>query len=195
TSQASSLAGTRDWKKRLTPLFGQHLRLEELTVNYRTPQHIMDPATRAGRAAGLHITDPVTARIGDHPVEYIRLSEPDGQSASASELGVDLARKVADIAHEQSEELGSGQLAIITPGTLLPTIQSAMSNGTQLPGQLSVLTPEESKGLEFDIVILVEPGPIAAVAGRGPGDLYVAMSRPTQKLIIVHRQPLPAGLP
>ena len=49
-----------------------------------------------------------------------------------------------------------------------------------------------SKGLEFDVVVLVEP---AAVAAGGAGDLYVAMTRPTRQLRVVHREPLPAGWP
>src|SRR5690625_5951231 len=67
TSQASSAAGTRNWRERLEPLFGEHLRLEELTVNYRTPGRLMEPAVAAGRAAGLQIADAITARTGDYP--------------------------------------------------------------------------------------------------------------------------------
>jgi DNA helicase IV len=52
------------------------------------------------------------------------------------------------------------------------------------------MTPTQSKGLEFDAVVLVEP---ADVLKGGAGDLYVAMTRPTQALRVVHSKPLPAG--
>ncbi|HUX70697.1 MAG TPA: ATP-binding domain-containing protein, partial [Cellulomonadaceae bacterium] len=56
---------------------------------------------------------------------------------------------------------------------------------------LTLLTPRQSKGLEFDVVVLVEP---AHVLAAGAGDLYVAMTRPTQQLRVVHASPLPDGL-
>ena len=53
------------------------------------------------------------------------------------------------------------------------------------------MTPLESKGLEFDVVVLVEP---AEIARRSTGDLYVAMTRPTRALRVVASLPLPAGM-
>ena len=55
-----------------------------------------------------------------------------------------------------------------------------------------MLDPARAKGLEFDHVVLVEPAAIAAEA-TGSGDLYVAMTRPTRHLDVVHAEPLPAG--
>ena len=53
-----------------------------------------------------------------------------------------------------------------------------------------VLTPREAKGLEFDVVVLVEP---AEVIDASAGDLYVAMTRPTRALHVLHDRPLPRG--
>jgi DNA helicase IV len=50
------------------------------------------------------------------------------------------------------------------------------------------------KGLEFDDVVVVEPGAVVAASERGLSDLYVALSRPTRRLVVVHSQPLPAGI-
>ena len=55
---------------------------------------------------------------------------------------------------------------------------------------VTLIDPRESKGLEYDVVVVVEPAQIAARAG----DLYVAMTRPTQRLVLVHAEPLPEGL-
>jgi len=57
-----------------------------------------------------------------------------------------------------------------------------------------VLTPRLTKGLEFDTVIVVEPTAIVAERDRGKHDLYVALSRATQRLIVVHAEPLPDGM-
>lgn len=199
TSQASAAAGTRNWRERLDPLFGEHLRIEELTVNYRTPSRIMEPATAAGRAAGLQIADAITARTGDYPVQYV--------AARGS-----LPEAVAEVVAAQLHIAGEGRLAVIAPqdktlqlwtalaadeqlAPLLATTGINASPARDLEAPVTVLTPEQAKGLEFDVVVLAEPGEIAAQPVRGPGDLYVAMSRSTQALAIVHAGDLPPGLP
>ena len=59
--------------------------------------------------------------------------------------------------------------------------------------RVSVLTVEQAKGLEFDGVLLVEPAAILAESPRGINDLYVAITRPTQRLHVLHARPLPSG--
>lgn len=89
-----------------------------------------------------------------------------------------------ELAPVVAEELArGGTVAVIAAGPL------------QLPPaeRLSVLTPAESKGLEFDSVVLVEPAEIVAASRRGISDLYVAMTRATQRLRVLHQQPLPSG--
>src|SRR5690625_1989250 len=201
TAQASAAAGTRDWRSRLAPLFGKQLRIEELSVNYRTPGLIMDAATAAGRAAGLTIADPVTARDGDYPVSYF-----------AAEGGTDaMAERAIEAIEENLSILGQGRLAVIAPGALVPKLWTALRSHSQVASlvsasspanisardfdkQISVITAEEAKGLEFDVVVLVAPQVIVDEPVRGPGDLYVAMSRSTQVLAVVHDGHLPAGL-
>ena len=61
-------------------------------------------------------------------------------------------------------------------------------DGDVLRSRLVVMSPRMSKGLEFDVVVLVDP----AVVGRtSPGDLYVAMTRPTRRLRMVSRTAAP----
>jgi len=59
---------------------------------------------------------------------------------------------------------------------------------------VAVLTPQESKGLEFDAAIVVEPQLIVDEIPRGAAALYVAMTRPTQRLHLVTTTALPAGI-
>jgi DNA helicase IV len=70
-------------------------------------------------------------------------------------------------------------------------------DGSRLGELLSIeiLTPREAKGLEFDHVVVVEPALIAEEGGeRGLRELYVALTRPTKTLVVVHARPLPDGL-
>ena len=96
---------------------------------------------------------------------------------------------------------GVGRIAVICPSpgrteALLrqdPDLAAAMEapGGDVLRSRLLVVDPVLSKGLEFDVVVLVDP---ADVGERSAGDLYVAMTRPTRRLRVVSRLPLPRGL-
>jgi hypothetical protein len=54
--------------------------------------------------------------------------------------------------------------------------------------------PSAIKGLEFDAVLVVDPDLIIAEGPRGAADLYVALTRATQRLGVLHRNPLPPAL-
>ena len=56
-----------------------------------------------------------------------------------------------------------------------------------------LLTPRQAKGLEFDHVIVVEPA-LVAEHEQGLRELYVALTRPTKTLVVVHARPLPVEL-
>jgi DNA helicase IV len=77
-----------------------------------------------------------------------------------------------------AEDPGDGTIAVITP-VPLPDVPGA-----------TVLTPAEAKGLEFDSVLIVEPDEVLAT----PADLYVALTRATQRLGVLHTRDLPASL-
>jgi DNA helicase IV len=60
-----------------------------------------------------------------------------------------------------------------------------------MPG---TVTAADTKGLEFDAVLVVEPATIVADGPRGAADLYVALTRATQRLGVLHTGPLPEAL-
>jgi hypothetical protein len=62
------------------------------------------------------------------------------------------------------------------------------------PGVPGVVPASETKGLEFDAVLVVEPERIIADGPRGAAELYVALTRATQRLGVLHRSPLPQAL-
>jgi len=62
------------------------------------------------------------------------------------------------------------------------------------PGVPGTVPPAETKGLEFDSVLVVDPQRILASGPRGAAELYVALTRATQRLGVLHRDPLPQAL-
>ncbi|MET8873298.1 RNA polymerase recycling motor ATPase HelR [Nocardia sp. NPDC004604] len=62
------------------------------------------------------------------------------------------------------------------------------------PGVPGTVTASETKGLEFDAVLVVEPERILADGPRGAAELYVALTRATQRLGVLHQGPLPQAL-
>jgi hypothetical protein len=76
--------------------------------------------------------------------------------------------------------------------------EEAAREGTSVvigpPGMPGVVAPAETKGLEFDAVLVVEPDRILADGPRGAAELYVALTRATQRLGVLHQGPLPSAL-
>ena len=100
-----------------------------------------------------------------------------------------------EAAFDESASLGSEE-------GLLAIIASRSARGDREAGglfddaRIPVLTPREAKGMEFDHVIVVEPAQIVeeAAGGQGLRELYVALTRPTTTLVVVHDRPLPIEL-
>ncbi len=189
--QTGSAAGVRDWADVFDRYAPGRWSTERLTVNYRTPRPVMDLALDVLRASG-RPTSPVTsARDGDDPV-FVRL-DPDR-----------LADDVAEAVRAELAALGGGRLALLVPrgqreglaraiGQRLP--KGSVGSGLQaLDAPVSVLAVADAKGLEFDVVVVVEPTAMA-VGASGARDLYVALSRPTRRLLVLHAEPLPDGFP
>lgn len=76
--------------------------------------------------------------------------------------------------------------------------EEAAQEGTSIvigpPGMPGTVAPAETKGLEFDSVLVVEPDRILADGPRGAAELYVALTRATQRLGVLHEHPLPSAL-
>jgi hypothetical protein len=93
-----------------------------------------------------------------------------------------------------ADQVGEGTVAVIAPsGTVLPArLRTELS--ARLGRRVSVLTPHGAKGLEFDAVVLCEPGRLLDGSRTGAAELYVALTRATQRLGVLHSTPLPAAL-
>ena len=94
-----------------------------------------------------------------------------------------------------------GEICDLLTAAGLLALNATTSGGDALSAPLAVVAAEGSNGLEFDGVVVVEPREIARRGGsgeltsRGLRTLYVAMTRPTKRLTLVHREPLPPTIP
>jgi DNA helicase IV len=200
-AQTSALGGTRSWRRTMASAFRDAWSLAELTVNYRTPAEIADAATRFARGAGLPTTTLRSARAVPGSLRTTRatvdgLDAAVGAAAAAVASRIEQARegRAAVIAAPVRLDRARAAIDKAVTDALGPTADALLGGGTD--ARLVVLTPAEAKGLEFDVVVLVEPAEMTSDAPgpSGASDVYVAATRPTQELVVVHARDLPAGL-
>jgi hypothetical protein len=145
---------TESWQERLERLGFDQIRLASLSINYRTPQEVMVEAEPVIRAVLPDANVPVSIRSTGVPVIH----------APAAELGPVLDTWLAEHAEGIACVIGD------------PTFQAT--------SRVRSLTPELSKGLEFDLVVLLDPDTFGHGI-EGAVDRYVAMTRATQQLVIL----------
>ncbi|MBF6253662.1 HelD family protein [Nocardia farcinica] len=172
-AQTGDPAGAASWQQVLEPYVAQRWKLTELTVNYRTPAEIMTVAADVLAAIDPAATAPRSVRETGH--------RPRAERVTEAELPAAVARAVA-------EHHGPGTTAVIAPHELTDALAEVDGEAVR------VLTVSEVKGLEFDTVLLVEPARIVEESPRGLNDLYVALTRATQRLHVLHTAELPEVL-
>ena len=188
-AQTGGPAGTTSWERVLEPLAGDRWRLARLTVNYRTPAEIM-----AATADLLAAIDP-----GQEPPRSVRETgvRPWRMGAARAALPVTLAEVTV------REAADAGRLAVIVPDARVRELGEAVARAApsvsfgdspDLTSSIVLLGARQAKGLEFDSVLIADPGAILAASPRGRNDLYVAMTRSTQRLGVLHPGPPPAEI-
>ncbi|TDO27675.1 DNA helicase IV [Kribbella sp. VKM Ac-2527] len=145
---------TESWQERLERIGLDRINLASLSINYRTPEEIMTEAEPVIRAVLPDANVPTSIRSSDLPVVHGSTAELD------SILDTWLAKHSDGIACVIGD----------------PSYQ-----GTS---RVRSLTPVLSKGLEFDLVILIDPESFGEGI-EGAVDRYVAMTRATQQLVIL----------
>jgi DNA helicase IV len=187
-AQTGDLAGAGSWAEVLGPYVANRWRLEQLTVNYRTPAEIADVADDVLAAIDPSLTPPRSVRgTGVAP------------RAVAAERGA-LDDAVAKVVAEEAGAVCEGRTAVLAPTALVAGLrerllgEAAAEAEADLEAPVVVLPVAKAKGLEFDAVVVVEPAEFIAESPRGTNDLYVAITRSTQRLAVVHTGALPPVL-
>ncbi|MFD6666823.1 HelD family protein [Micromonospora chalcea] len=181
-AQTGALAGTPSWGEALAPYVADRWRLEELTVSYRTPAEIMAVAADVLAEIDPALRPPRSVRATGVP--------PWDRTVPAGRLVTELVEATA----REAASLGDGRLGVLVPTgrvselggavvTALP--EAALGEQPELANRIVVLTTEQAKGLEFDSVLVVDPDRIVSESPRGHSDLYVALTRATQRLGIL----------
>jgi DNA helicase IV len=147
------------WQDRLGRIGLDRINLASLSINYRTPQEVMAEAEPVIRAVLPDANVPTSIRSTGVPVVH----------GAASKLGSILDTWLAAHTDGIACVIGAGD---IRAGTFRAT------------SRVRSLTPELSKGLEFDLVVLIDPEAFGKGI-EGAVDRYVAMTRATQRLVIL----------
>lgn len=178
-AQTGSQAGAGSWQDVLGPYVAQRWRLEQLTINYRNPAEVAELADSVLAAIDIDVSPPRSVRRTGLPPRAVRVCVP------ADELPAVVADEVAAV--------GDGRVALLGPAASVEELRKIVpSAGVEdLEAPVTVLTVTQAKGLEFDAVILVDPAAIMVESPHGLNDLYVALTRTTQRLCIVHPGELP----
>ena len=174
------------WKQALGPAARAFNEEFVLSISYRTPRAL----TRIAQAVMAQHGTPVL-----YPMEAVR-DVPDCYQVSHTHKDT-LKECVSQIVSAMEERLdreegeGKGRICVIVPDAQAQLWHADESGASALDQRVSYLTAAGSKGLEFDSVVVVEPGEILE---QGSGDLFVALTRATHDLHAVTTTQLPRGM-
>jgi hypothetical protein len=190
--------GTTPWAATSWPELLSHLgkpaaAVRELDVGYRVPRQILDYASRLlpAIAPGLRPARSLRADADSLAVLAVAPDELASQVAAGCATALERPGSVAVIcADAQLTEVAA---ALATAGLGFEVLGAAESSDAA-QARLTIVPVTLAKGLEFDHVVLVEPGRIATGEAYGLRRLYVALTRAVSRLTVIHSQPLPAEL-
>jgi DNA helicase IV len=164
-------------------------RVIGLSVGYRIPSQIMELANRVMAQATPGLRAPTSVRVGDTDPRLVRVD--------------DLADGVVAEVEFVRAELPTASIAVVAPDGLCDDLSDRLSAAGHEHGRastagldqlLTVVPVSVVKGLELDAVIVAEPSRVVSDQEHGMRALYVALTRPTQRLSVVHADDLPAPL-
>lgn len=191
-AQATGPFAPSDWRDVLALLpKNRDAKVAELSVGYRIPRQIMDYAARLLPTAAPQQTPPTAVREGDHDPKIV------------STTSEQLARSVAIEARELTAALADGRVAVVCPDDMVEAIAAALDDAGLTYGRagakalevaLTIVPVSVVKGLEMDGVVVVEPTEMYESPDVGPRGVYVALTRSTQRLVVVHARELPGEL-
>jgi DNA helicase IV len=189
-AQATGALAPDDWSDVLAHLPDRKpARVIGLSVGYRIPAQIMELANRVMASATPGLRAPTSVRIGDVGPRIVAVGS--------------LIEGVVDEVRSLQEALPLGSVAVVAPDERCDEISAALvaaglehgrAGTTGLDQSLTVVPVSVVKGLELDAVVVVEPAEIVGADEHGLRALYVALTRSTQRLSVVHHEPLPSAM-
>jgi hypothetical protein len=208
-AQGTTPWAATSWPVLLEHLGKQHAPVRELDVGYRVPRQILDYASRLlpSIAPGLRPAQSLRTDAGALAVESVPAGSFGSQLASACARALELPGSVAVICADA--QVGEVRAALLAAGLAFGVLGGESAEGAfggesaegAFGGEsadgglrLTIVPVTLAKGLEFDHVVLAEPGRIAAGEAYGLRRLYVALTRAVSRLTVLHGEPLPAEL-
>lgn len=164
-------------------------RVVGLSVGYRIPAQIMELANRVMAVATPTLRPPNSVRVGESAPRVVRVDDA-------------VAGTADEVVHLRAETM-AGSIAVVAPDELCDPISDELQRRglehgraatSGLDQSLTVVPVSVVKGLELDAVVVVEPAQVAGGHEHGLRALYVALTRSTQRLSIVHADDLPPSL-
>ncbi|MBT0769049.1 ATP-binding domain-containing protein [Kineosporia sp. J2-2] len=156
-----------------------------LTLGYRVPQQVYALAAQLLPYSAPAVEAPSVVRVGP--------ADPDLRRVSAGDLGAETVRAASDYAARGlfvGIVCADEQRAAVIEVLNAEGVQYQDTRGGALGSSINLVGPVTAKGLEFEAVVVVEPGAIVAGSTHGLRLLYVAYTRTTKFLTVVHHGPV-----
>lgn len=160
-------------------------RVETLEYGYRVPKEVYAVAQPLLEAIAPDLSAPIVVRRAPRPPE-IRWVEPEDVIANA----VDEAQLHASKGRFVGVICGEVAISDVAKAFERAEVHAKLVSSGELGQSINLMTAAESKGLEFDAIVVVEPAAIARENSRGPRHLYVALTRTTKYLSVVYSEEL-----
>lgn len=204
-AQATAPGAASNWDQVLTylPSRTKEPRVRELTLSYRIPAPNLELANKVLALAAPDLASPKAVRSVGTPPRVIRVE----QERISSDY--DLVQRAVALVEEESNALGGGSVAVIAPLSLIDQIDVALEakgidygrattasrnvSGPLHP-KIALMPVQLVKGLELDGTVVIEPATMLEEEPQGLRALYVALTRSTKRLAIIHERELPAVL-
>jgi DNA helicase IV len=192
-AQATGALAPNDWDDVLAHLPDKKpSKVIGLSVGYRIPAQIMELANHVMMEATPTLRAPTSVREGDEHPEFVEVADPRDVFEAAATATADLLADIRD-----------GNVAVVAADSMVDAVSDALTRHgiehgratrTGLDAGVTVVPVSVVKGLELDGVVVVEPARIVAAEQQGLRALYVALTRSTRRLTVVHAEPLPRSM-